>query len=312
MRSPPNSTRPAALSAALARTSLQAAADWLTLVRPRIALFVVFAAFTGALLAAGPRADLGRVALAAALVGLVGASASAFNQILERDVDRLMRRTQDRPLPAQRIAVRDAVFFASGLGATGVAGLGFIFQPLSALLALSTLAVYVLVYTPLKRYSSLNTVVGAVPGAMPPLLGYVALAGAPGPWGWMLFGVVFAWQFPHFLAIAWLHREDYRRAGMRMLPALPGAGGLAGRQSLLYSLCLLPVSLLPGARGEAGPVYLLTALLLGLAYAGAAAAFAWREQRGSARLVLWISLIYLPLLFSSVLFDPLVSRVLRS
>src|SRR5206468_10502939 len=121
--------------------------------------------------------------------------------------------------------VGDAVLFGAALGLAGVAGLAFLFQPLSALLALSTLAVYVLVYTPLKRYTSLNTVVGALPGAMPPLLGYVALAGRPGPWGWLLFAVLFAWQFPHFFAIAWLYRDEYRRAGLVMLPSVPGADG---------------------------------------------------------------------------------------
>ena len=285
--------------------------DLLALVRPRISAFVLFAAFTGALLGAGPGAELGRVLLAALLVGLVGASSSVFNQILERDTDRLMPRTWNRPLAAGRLSVRDAVVFGTVLGVVGVVGLALSFQPLSALLALSTLVVYVLVYTPLKRHTSLNTVVGALPGAMPPLLGFVALAGRPGPWGWLLFAAVFAWQFPHFFAIAWLYREDYRRAGMRMLPCLPGAAGLAGRQALAYALLLVPVSLLPGVRGEAGPVYTLAALLLGLVYAASSAAFAWRETRASARALLFVSLAYLPLLFSAVLFDPAVSQALR-
>lgn len=298
------------LGALLERGALASAADWLVLVRPRIAFFVGFAAFTGALLAAGPGAELGRVALAAGLVLLVGASASAFNQILERDSDRLMQRTRNRPLAARRLAVRDAVLVAAGLGTVGVVGLALLFQPLSALLALSTLAAYVLVYTPLKRHSSLNTVVGALPGAMPPLLGHVALAGEPGAWGWLLSGIVLLWQFPHFLAIAWLYRDDYRRASMHMLPALPGGDVQAGRQALLHALCLLPLSLLPGARGLAGAVFVCCALLLGLAYAAAAAAFAARASPVSARALLWTSLFYLPALFSAVLFDPVVSRVL--
>ena len=287
-------------------------ADVLALVRPRISAFVLFAAFTGALLGAGPEADLGRVLLAALLVGLVGASSSVFNQVLERDTDRLMPRTAGRPLAAERMSVRDAVFFGSALGLVGVAGLALVYQTLSALLALSTLAVYVLVYTPLKRYTSLNTVVGAIPGAMPPLLGYVALAGETGPWGWLLFASVFAWQFPHFFAIAWLYRDEYRRAGMVMLPCLPGSSGLAGRQSLAYCLLLLPVSLLPGVRGEAGLVYTAAALVLGLGYATSAGLFAWRETRARARALLLSSLAYLPLLFAAILFDPFVSAALRS
>ena len=286
--------------------------DGLVLVRPRISLFVLFAAFTGALLGAGPDAELARVGLAALLVGLVGASSSVFNQVLERDTDRLMPRTANRPLACERLGVREAVLFGALLGVAGVLGLALLFQPLSALLALSTLAVYVLVYTPLKRWTSLNTVVGALPGAMPPLLGFVALAGRPGPWGWLLFAIVFAWQFPHFFAIAWIYRDEYRRAGMKMLPSLPGARGLAGRQALAYSLLLLPVSLLPGVRGDAGIVYTAAALVLGCFYAAASAAFAWRESRASARTLLLASLVYLPLVFSAVLFDPVVSRALRN
>jgi len=281
--------------------------DWLTLVRPRISAFVLLAACTGARLAES-EGELGRALLAALLVGLVGASSSVFNQVLEREVDGLMPRTWNRPLVTGRIAVRDAVLFGAALGLVGVAGLALFYQPLSALLALSTLAVYVLVYTPLKRHTSLNTVIGALPGAMPPLLGYVALAGRPGPWGWILFALLFAWQFPHFFAIAWLYREDYRRAGMRMLPALPGAEGLAGRQALLYSVVLLFVSLLPLVRGEAGLPYLVAASAAGLAYVASSAAFAWRETRASARAVLLCSLVHLPLLFAAALFDPFVSR----
>jgi len=286
-------------------------ADVLALVRPRISVFVLFAAFTGALLGAGPDAELARVLLAALFIGLVGASSSVFNQVLERDTDRLMPRTAGRPLAAERMSVRDAVLFGSVLGLVGVAGLALVFQTLAALLALSTLAIYVLVYTPLKRHTSLNTVVGAIPGAMPPLIGYVALAGRTGPWGWLLFAMLFAWQFPHFFAIAWLYRDQYRRAGMVMLPCLPGASGLAGRQSLAYSLLLLPVSLLPGVRGEAGLVYTAAALVLGLAYTTSSALFAWRETEVRARALLLTSLAYLPLLFAAVLFDPAVSEALR-
>jgi len=286
--------------------------SWLELTKPRIGLFVILAAFTGGLLALGPEADLGRVLAAALLVGAVGSSASAFNQILERDVDRLMGRTEHRPLVTGKLRVRDAVLFAAGLGLVGTVGLAVWFNTLAALLGLGTLIAYALVYTPLKRHTSFNTVVGAIPGAMPPLLGYVALAGDVGPWGWMLFAIVFAWQFPHFLAIAWLYREDYARAGMKMLPALPGSAGMAGRQAFLYSLVLLPVSLLPGVRGDSGLVFTGTALLLGLVYAGASAAFAWQETRRTARTVLFVSLFYLPLVLTAALVDPVVSLALRN
>ncbi len=285
-------------------------ADWLVLAKPRIAVFVVLAAFTGALLASGPGADLLRVALAACFVGLTAASAGIFNQVAERDLDARMERTRQRPLVTGRVRMRDAVLAAAALAAAGTAGLAVEFNALSALLALATLLAYVLVYTPLKRLSSFNTTIGAIPGAMPPLIGYVAIAGAPGGWAWMLFGVIFVWQFPHFLAIAWLYRDDYRRAGMKMLPSLPDSDGCAGRQSFLYALVLLPVSLLPAVRGDAGLVYAAGALVLGSTYLAASAAFAHRETRKRARAVLLTSLAYLPLSFSLVLFDPVVHRVL--
>ncbi|MEM7310576.1 MAG: heme o synthase [Planctomycetota bacterium] len=295
------------------RGSVQATlASWLELMKPRIAVFVMLAAFTGALLAHGPDARLLACAEAALLVGFTAAAAGIFNQVLERDLDARMRRTQDRPLVTGRVRPRDAILLAALLATAGTAGLAVRFTTLAALLALATLLAYALVYTPLKRLSSFNTTIGAIPGAMPPLLGYVAVAGEPGLWGWALFAVIFVWQFPHFLAIAWMYREDYRRAGMKMLPALPGTEGQAGRQAFLYSLVLLPVSLLPAVRGEAGVVFAVGALLLGTAYAVCSALFAHRETQGRARAVLFVSLAYLPLLFSLVLFDPVVHRALSS
>jgi protoheme IX farnesyltransferase len=205
-----------------------------------------------------------------------------------------------------RLRLRDAILVGAGLALAGTLGLALRFNTLSALLALSTLVGYALVYTPLKRVSTLNTVVGAVPGAMPPLLGFAALSGSVHGWAWYLFAVLFAWQFPHFLAIAWMYREDYSRAGLRMLPCVEGSRGMTGRQALLYALALVPVSLLPAVSGRAGPLYALAALLLGLAYAGAALRFALREERSRARLLLLTSLVYLPALYSVTLLDPAV------
>jgi protoheme IX farnesyltransferase len=202
--------------------------------------------------------------------------------------------------------VRDALLFAAALAAAGTGGLALRFNLLSALLALATLAVYALVYTPLKRHSTLNTVVGALPGAMPPLLGYAALAGRVDGWGWYLFAVLFVWQFPHFMAIAWLYREDYARAGLKMLPCLPDSRGMAGRQALLYGLALLPISLLPTVQGEAGWLYAAGALLCGLLYVGCAAGFALAETRPRARALVLVSLAYLPALMTIALLDPLV------
>jgi protoheme IX farnesyltransferase len=280
------------------------------LTKPRIAVFVALAAFTGALLALGPGGSPLLAFEAALYIGCTAAAAGIFNQVLERDRDARMLRTASRPLVTGRVRARDALLAAAGLTAFGTALLCLRFDLLAGLLALATLLAYALVYTPLKRLSSLNTAVGALPGAMPPLLGYVAIAGEPGLWGWSLFASLFVWQFPHFLAIAWLYREDYRRAGMKMLPALPNCAGLAGRQAFLYSLALLPVSLLPAVRGAAGLTYSVGALVLGAAYVCSAAFFARRETAARARAVLLTSLAYLPLLFSAVLLDPVVQRQL--
>ena len=296
------------LAPALARRGLLH--DYAELTKPRIGSFVFLAAAIGALLAEGPGGQVGAALEAALWILCTASSSCVFNQVLEIDSDRLMQRTRARPLPDGRLRPRDAILFGLLLALLGVGGLALRFNLLAALLALATLSAYALVYTPLKRASSLNTVVGALPGAMPPLLGYMAIAGHAGTWGWMLFAILFAWQFPHFMAIAWLYRDDYRSAGMQMLPALPGGEAIAGRQALAYSLVLLAVSLLPGLRGDAGWTYTLVALALGLAYVWTSLAFARKATVASARAVLVASLVYLPLVFSTVLMDPAVHRAL--
>ena len=282
------------------------AADLLTLTKPRITAFVALAAFVGAALGAPRDVSLVQCAWAGFLVMLCSAGASAFNQTLERDIDRAMDRTRHRPVPTERVSVRDAILLATLLGGAGVVGLALFCNLLAALLALATLFTYVAVYTPLKRYSTLNTVIGALPGAAPPLVGYVATAETIGEWAWALFAVLFVWQFPHFLAIAWLFRADYAKAGLKMLPSMPGGERVAGRSAFLYSLVLLPVSLGPSVIGIAGTTYLAGALVAGLAYAGASAWFAVRSTTTSARTLLVVSLFYLPVLFACVLLDPFV------
>lgn len=290
--------------------SLRLALDLVVLTKPRISVFVWLAALVGALLAGGAGSPFLPAAEAAFWVMALASAANAFNQILERDLDRRMERTCERPLPSGRLRPRDAILFATALAVVGTVALATRFGAVSALLGLASLASYTLVYTPLKRVSTFNTLVGAFPGAAPPLVGYAAIAGEPGPWAWAIFAVIFAWQFPHFLAIAWLYREDYRRAGFQMLPAVDGGAGLAGRQAFLYCLVLLPVSLLPVTRGDAGVVYAATAIVFGLAYLVASALFAVRETRARARAVLFSSLVYLPVVLSSILFDPVVREML--
>ena len=288
------------LPAAVERSQVAA---WLELLRPRVAAMVFLTALVGGVLA-GPLV----LALEAAIyVTLVTGAASVLNQVLERDTDARMQRTAARPLVVGQIAVRDAILFAFGLAVAGTVGLLLSFQLLSAFLSLATLLVYVAIYTPLKRVSTLNTVVGAVAGAAPPLLGYVAVAGSTGPWAWALFGVLFAWEFPHFMAIAWLYRADYARAGLHMVPALTGSEGQAGKQAIAYASALVPVALLPFTAGMVGWSYALVASLASGAYLAASISFARCECRVRARRLLLVSLVYLPLLYLSILVDPLVS-----
>lgn len=292
------------------RTQVAAAApsafrDWSVLLKARITVFVLLAAAVGGRLG-DPDLATGRVWLAAILIACTGASASILNQVLERDTDRLMPRTAQRPVADGRIRRRTATAVAVLLGAIGVVGLIREFEPLAALLSLGTIFAYVLVYTPLKRLTSFNTLVGAVPGAMPPLLGVVATAGEPGPWGWGLFATLFVWQFPHFMAIAWLYREDYAAAEMKMVAAIPGTESMAGRQAFLYCLPMLPASLLPTAVGAAGWLYSLPATALALAYIAAAAAFAGRQDRRNARRLMFTSLLYLPALLGVAWLDTIL------
>ena len=279
-------------------------ADWLTLTKPRIGSFIFLAALIGAALASGAHVPWALACEAAFYVTCAAAAGSALNQVLERDTDRRMLRTCERPVAAGRIRMRDAILFGSTLAVIGIAGMALRFNLLAALLTCATLFAYVAVYTPLKRVSTLNTVVGALPGAAPPLLGYVALAGSTGRWAWALFALIFVWQFPHFLAIAWIHREDYARAGLRMLPSVPGGLGVASRSALVYALVLVPVALVPAVCGDASKLYGLGALLASLCYAAAALRFAWREDTRNARLLLYVSLVYLPLVLGLALFDP--------
>jgi len=297
--------------AALERRGLSALiADWATLTKMRIGSFVFMAAWIGGVL--GSREDGSALRLLSGLepglwVLAVAAGSSIFNQVFERETDKLMERTASRPLPMGRVRGLHAVLAGGVLGLGGTLMLAMRFNVAAALCAIGTLVAYSLIYTPLKRYTTHNTVIGAIPGAMPPLLGYLATAGHAGPWGWYLFLVLFVWQFPHFMAIAWIFRKDYARGGMRMLPSLPNAEGLAGRNALIYALVLIPVSLYPGLRGDAGPLYLGIAFVLGLVYLAFSLAFAMKEDRTRARALLFASLIYLPLVFLAALFDSAVS-----
>jgi heme o synthase len=277
-------------------------ADFLALTKPRVNVLVVFTTLVGLRLAAP---DAGTALLIHTLVGttLVAAAAAAFNQILERDVDARMLRTQDRPLPDARVSVAEASWFAGALAAAGLLQLAFGANGLAAAVALLTIASYALVYTPMKRVTSLSTVIGAVPGALPPVIGWTAGRGELTIEAAILFAIVFLWQMPHVLAVSWLYRDDYRRGGIRVLPVLEPDGASTSRQMVAYSAALIPVSLLPALIGMAGALYAAGALTAGLSMLAAALAFARRRTPSLAKRLFLASLLYLPLLWVLLLAD---------
>ena len=239
------------------------------------------------------------------LVGtaLVAAGTNAFNQWRERDVDARMHRTQGRPLPSGRVAPRAAAGFAGIISLAGVAYLALAVNLLTAALAALTLGSYVLLYTPLKRTTTLNTLIGAVPGALPIVGGWTAAGGALGPGVAALFWILFLWQLPHFLALAWIYREDYRRGGLAMLSVEDPDGRNTGRMVLLYATALLPVSLLPTLLGVTGGLYFFGALALGLVYAGASVALTRAVTAPRAWRVFLVSIVYLPALLTLMVLD---------
>lgn len=272
--------------------------DLAELVKARLSLLVLSTTLVGFLLGQG-RAPMSWLLLTATLFGtaLSAAGAAALNQWWERDVDALMRRTRSRPLPAGRMHPQDALLFGVLFSVFGVACLAIVNQ-LSAVLALATIVIYVLVYTPLKRVSAINTLVGAIPGALPPLIGWIAATGQAGLSGWVLFAILWFWQMPHFLAIAWMYRDEYASAGFIFLTGRDRDGSATARQTVLYTICLVMVSLVPSFIGLCTPAYFVGALALGAAFSALALHFAWHRTRESARLLFFASIVYLPLLLA--------------
>ena len=276
-------------------------ADYRTLAKPKIAAMALVTVALGYLAAGGLSAgEAGVLTLLSACVGitLVAAASGALNQYAERDTDALMARTRNRPLPAGRVAESEALVFGIVCGVIGVDYLALFVNPLTALLALVTLGLYVGVYTPLKRVSWWSTVVGAVPGALPPVLGWAAAGGGGEPGTWLtaagLFGVLLLWQFPHFLAIAWLNREQYAAAGLHMLPGQIPKAGWTGKAAAVTAAILLPVGLVPTLGGGVGVWTAAAATACGLIYLWYSVKFALEESRPHARAVLFASLAYLP------------------
>jgi protoheme IX farnesyltransferase len=230
-------------------------------------------------------------------------SASVFNQLNEREYDALMPRTRNRPLPGGRVTPNEALLWGALLGVVGVAYLVLMVNLLTALLGALTLASYVWVYTPLKRVTSLNTVIGAIPGAIPPMMGWSAVTGNLGPEALTLFGILFLWQMPHFLAIAILYKRDYAAGGFKMLPVIDPQLRLTSRMIVLYGLALVPVSLMPVGLGMASTLYLTGAVVMGMAFFSYCVTCAVTKDRLDARKLFFASIVYLPLLFAVMMID---------
>ncbi|HVG32624.1 MAG TPA: heme o synthase [Pyrinomonadaceae bacterium] len=274
------------------------ASAYLELTKPRITFLIVLTAAAGFCL--GARGPINYLLLTHAMIGiaLLSSGIATLNQYMERDLDALMRRTAARPLPTGKLLPLQACAFGFALTAGAEIYLALLVNPLTALLGLTVIAGYLFLYTPLKTRTTLSTVVGAFPGAMPPLMGWTAARGALSMEAWVLFAILFLWQFPHFLAIAWMYREDYGRAGIRMLPVVEPEGRITGQQIVVYTLLLLPVSLLPTALGISGKVYFYGAIMLGVLFLFSSITAAISKSRQQARRLLLASVIYLPLLFA--------------
>jgi len=284
---------------------LARAADYVELTKPRIAVLVLVTVAISGLSARWTQPD--PWLLIHAMIGtlLVAASASALNHLVERRKDILMERTRQRPLPAGRLTSREVVLFSA---VTIIAGAVYLFAMtglLSALFGLATWVVYVWIYTPLKTRTSLNTAVGAVSGALPVLIGWTAVGGTLDLRAATLFLIVFLWQFPHFMAIAWMYRKDYELAGMKMLTVVDPTGRSAGIQAVACALVLLPVSFVPVLHGSAGSIYLIGAFLLGAGQLACSLAFLLRLDQVSARRLLHASLIYLPAILLLIVLIPI-------
>jgi protoheme IX farnesyltransferase len=278
-------------------------ADYLSLTKPRLNLLAILTNLAGFLL--GTTGSLSWRLLAFSLLGatLLAGGCGALNQWLEVEADKKMIRTKKRPLPAGRLSPHRAFWFGAALSGAGILVLLWQVNELTAFLGFCAFVSYVVLYTPLKKITSLCTAVGAVPGALPPLMGYAAASGATGLEGWTLFCILFFWQMPHFLAIGWIYRDDYKRAGFPMLAVRDPKGELTGLVAVVYAMALLPVSLLPVYLRMTGPVYFWIALVLSLAFVGFALALAKNRTLPQARRLFWASILYLPFLFTAMVLN---------
>ena len=281
------------------------ALDFVALTKPRLNLLVLLTTVAGLYLASPNGVALALAAHTLIGTALVAGGAAALNQVWERETDRRMRRTSSRPLPRGRLGVAEGTWFGVLLAGAGLVELALGATLAAAAVAAATLISYVVVYTPLKTRTSLATIVGAIPGALPPVIGWAAATGDITLPAIILFGIVFFWQMPHFLAIAWMYKDDYRNAGIPLLPVVEPDGRRTGRQALLYTAALWPVSLLPALVGLAGAPYSAVATSLGIVFIWLSMVFARDRSHESARQLFLFSIMYLPLLLGALVADRL-------
>lgn len=279
------------------------AGDFVTLTKPRLNFLVLLTTAAAYSLGAGPESTL--IDLVHTLLGtfLVAGGAAAINQVWERETDRLMRRTARRPMADMRLTVSEGMTFGIVLTVIGAAELAYFINPLSSIVALLTTASYIFLYTPLKLRTSLSTIAGAIPGALPAVIGWAAATNTLSIEGWVLFGIVFMWQMPHFLAIAWMYRDEYARAGMPLLPVIEPDGRSTGRQAVLYTAALIPLSMMPTGVGLATPWYLVGAIVLGAILMVMSLEFSVKRDLATARRLFFGSILYLPILWALLVFD---------
>jgi protoheme IX farnesyltransferase len=277
--------------------------SYLALTKPRITWLILMS--TGIGYYFGHTGPLNWLVLLHTMLGtaLIASGTATLNQWYERDADAKMKRTATRPIPAGQVKARNALVFGLALLVAGEIELAYFVNPLTAWVGLATVASYLLFYTPLKQRTWWSTTVGAFPGAAPPLIGFAAASGALTIEAWILFAIVFLWQFPHFYAIAWMYRDDYARAGIRMLPVVEPDGISTSRQILATAAILIPVSLLPSFFSMTGHWYLAAALILGGLFLKSAALCARERTAVNARGVLKASVMYLPLLYLALVID---------
>src|SRR5437667_6177647 len=288
---------------AIARSRRQVATDLLSLTKPRVVVMILVTTLVGYYVGVSGTPDYVRMLHLVVGTLLAAGGTLALNQYWERDVDARMERTRGRPLPDGRLSPLEALVFAGAVTIAGLGYLGAFVGSLALLVTAATTGLYLFAYTPLKLRTPLCTIVGAVPGALPPVTGWVASHEGFGLGAWVLFGILFLWQLPHTLAIARLYRDDYARAGVRLLPVVDADGTSTERQIVTGCLALLAVSLLPTLIGLAGPIYFAGAFLLGAAFVALGARQALQPSLVAARRVLFASLLYLPALLALMAFD---------